>query len=499
MAPEQLATRILDIVGSAQEVYVHADDARALGLHALDRVRVLHAGHGREATALLHVATSLVPPGTAGLSFPLAQRLKVDADSLVRLRPAGRPESVEWIKRKLDGHPLTARQVAHVLHDVGAGKLTSIEITAWACAVQARGMDTAETVACVRAMVDSGERIEFRTRPILDVHSIGGVPGNKYAPIAVSIAAAHGLKVPKTSSRAISSACGTADFMEVVCPVALSAEQIRTITEKVGATLAWGGGVNLAPADDEIIRVEYPLSLDPPSQMIASVLAKKVAVGASHVLIDIPVGEGAKMQTPTAATELAQRFEEVGAQLGLKVECMLTQGDRPLGRAIGPLLEVREALSVLEGATEPASLVDKACRIGGRLLELGGAAAPDAGYALAKATLRDGQALRKFKEILEAQGGDPGVTAASLQPGDVTGDIGAPRAGRVMRIHNRALNALARAAGAPRQAKAGLILHVELGDAVEAGEKLLTIHTTSADRMREAVDHAQRHPPFVIE
>lgn len=496
--PEGLVARVLDLVAAPLEVFVHGDDAKAYGVHAMDRVRVLHIGHGREASAVLHVATSIMPQGTAGLSIGLAERLHLEPDSRVKLRPATRPESVEWIKRKLDGHPLTPRQVSHILHDVGAGNLTPIELTAWACAVQARGMSVEESVACVRAMVDSGERIRFRTSPILDVHSIGGVPGNKYAPIAVSIAAANGLRIPKTSSRAISSACGTADFMEVVTPVAMSANQIQSITETVGGTLCWGGGVNLAPADDAIIRVEYPLSLDPPSQLIASVLAKKVAVGATIVLIDIPVGDGAKMHTPQHATELAAHFTQVGHALGIEVECMLTQGDRPVGYAIGPVLEIREALRVLEGAQEPRTLIEKACRISGRLLELGGVAAPDTGYGVAMQTLRDGRALHKFREIIAAQGGDGTITSERLLPGAYTATITAPANGVVLRIDVRALTSVARSAGSPRQQGAGLLVHAEPGAAVKQGQALATIHAEHPERLREALNVASRHPPFIF-
>lgn len=494
-----LNLRILDFELGSREVFLNAQDAKGYGLLPLDRVHVIPDGTADALTATVNIASTSIPPGVVGLSKEFSRKHQLVEGAPVRLVPAPRPRSVEYIKKKLDGKTLKNEEMAAIIGDIATGKLTDIELTAYATATYVHDMTTDEIVACIEAMVATGETISFGRGPVLDVHSIGGVPGNKYAPIAVSIVAANGLMIPKTSSRAISSACGTADFMEVVSPVEFSAAQIKQIAEKTGGTLCWGGGVNLAPADDAIIRVEYPLSIDPHAQLIASVLAKKKAVGATSVVIEIPIGEGAKVENEEKARALARDFITVGDRVGLRVQCAITYGGQPIGRAIGPLLEIKEALTVLEGSESPSSLIEKACSLAGILLELGGAATKGKGYALARETLKSGRAFEKFREIVSAQGGDPLISFKKLEPGRYRLDLVSPLHGYVESISNKKLTQIARAAGSPRDKGAGIYLHRKKGNRVEVGEALYTIYAEHEHRLKEAVALANLLKPFQIE
>ncbi len=489
----------IDLTSGGKEVILHPDDGRRMGLHPMDRVRVCDPTTGVDAPATVAFSETLIEPGAIGLSTELSRRLEPLSGGRVTILPLARPRSAEYIRAKLDGRRLVPEEIHAVITDIALGNLTTIELTAWACAIHVHGMDSDETVACIRAMVDTGDTIRFTRGPIVDVHSIGGVPGNKYAPLCVSIVASQGLYIPKTSSRAISSACGTADFMEVVTPVALTAEQVKSITESTGGTLAWGGGVSLAPADDEIIRVEYPLALDPPAQLLASVLSKKVSVGASDVLIDIPVGPDAKVQDEAEARHLARNFIEVGERVGLNIQVLISQGNQPVGQAIGPILEMREALRVLEGSEEPEALIEKACTLAGRLLEMGKIAKPGRGYAQARKVLQSGAAHRKFLEIIEAQGGDPGVRADDLKPGAYRQDLHSPGPGTVSHVDIRALVRIARAAGSPRDKGAGLLVHVRPGVVVEDDTVLYTVYAENETNLREAVNLARHLKPFHLE
>lgn len=486
---------LLDVLAGAPEAFVHPHDAERLNVRPLDRIRITVRETSSEFPAVVNVSPSIVAEGAIGLSRELAARMRIPGGALLDARPAPRPVSVEAIRRKLDGHELAAADIAAIIRDIAVGNLTPIELTCWAAAVHTRGLSTDETVACVQAMVDTGERLTWNGQPIHDVHSIGGVPGNKYAPIVVAIAAAAGLKVPKTSSRAISSACGTADFMEVLAPVAFGAARLKAIVEATGAALAWGGGVALAPADDEIIRVEYPLGIDPPAQIVASVLAKKLAMGVSRVLIDLPTGPGAKVPDRRAAEEMIARFTQVGQRLGIEVRCEVTAGSRPLGHAIGPALEAREMLAVLETGQGPEDLVGKACRLAGLLLEMAGKAPEGHGTAQAHALLASGAAHRKFLEVVAAQGGRASVTSASIAPGPHAFEVTAVQDGR-FDLDNGTLVAIARAAGAPQSKGAGLLLLRRIGDAVKAGEPVLRVHADSAGRLANAWETTQRRTPY---
>ncbi len=494
----KLKVHLLDFDVGTHEVFLNTQDAERYGLVALDRV-VLIADGASGVPAVVKVAKTTVPPGLVGVARDLLLKYGTHEGDLVTILPASRPKSVDYIKKKLDGKTLKSEEIRAIIEDIAKGNLTDIELTAYACGTYTYDMNIDEIVACIEAMVDSGDRISFARGPVMDVHSIGGVPGNKYAPIAVSIVAANGLMIPKTSSRAISSACGTADFMEVITPVQFSAQEVKRITEKVGGTLCWGGGVNLAPADDAIIRVEYPLSIDPHGQLIASVLAKKKAVGAQYVVIEMPTGDGAKVESDDKARALARDFIAVGERIGIKVQCAITYGGQPIGRAIGPTLEIKEAIQVLEGADNPTSLIEKACSLAGILLELGGVAAKGAGYTLARETLKSGAALKKFREIIGAQGGDPNISSANLHPGKFVHEIKSLQHGYVESIANKKLNRIARAAGAPRDKGAGIFLHHKKGRRVEVGEPLFTIYADHEHKLKEAVALANQSSPFQIE
>jgi AMP phosphorylase len=486
---------LLDILAGAPEAFLHPHDAGLLGVRPMERIRIHVVENEAEFPAVVNVSPTVVHQGCIGLSRELAARMRLPGDAKLRARPAPRPVSVEAIRRKLDGHELAGADIASVIHDIAGGHLTPVEITCWAAAVHTRGLSIDETVACVQAMVDTGERLSWNGATIYDVHSVGGVPGNKYAPIVVSIAAAAGLKVPKTSSRAISSACGTADFMEVLAPVAFDAGQLRNITETVGATLAWGGGVALAPADDEIIRVEYPLGIDPPAQIVASVLAKKVAMGVGKVLIDLPCGPGAKARDRKAADDMVDRFTQVGARLGLDVRCEVTSGSRPLGRAIGPILEAREMLATLESGTGPPDLIEKSCRLAGLLLEMAGKAVPGKGKEQALALLHSGAAHQKFLAIIAAQGGRASVRSQELVPGPHSFEAAAVLDSR-FEFENRSIVTIARAAGSPQSKGAGVLLLAGIGEAVSSGQALFRVHAETAAHLANAWDATQRLAGF---
>jgi AMP phosphorylase len=495
----KLKVRIHDFDLGGHEVFLNAADAKAYGLQALDRVHLLSNGSAEGPSAVVKIASKSIPRGEAALAKDFGARFGFKEGGEVTVLPAPRPRSVEYIRKKLDGKTLKNEEMRAIITDIARGNLTDIELTAYATATYVHDMTIDEMVACIEAMVDTGETITFNRKPVLDVHSIGGVPGNKYAPITVSIVASHGLLIPKTSSRAISSACGTADFMEVVTPVEFSAGQIKRVTESAGGTLCWGGGVNLAPADDAIIRVEYPLSIDPHAQLIASVLAKKKAVGATHVVIEIPTGDQAKVEGEEKARQLARDFIAVGERIGLRVQCAITYGGQPIGRAIGPTLEIREAVQVLEGAESPSSLIEKACSLAGILLELGGAATKGDGYRVARETLKSGAALKKFREILAAQGGRGDITSAALEPGKYKADVLAPTHGYVESIANKKLVQIARAAGSPRDKGAGIYLHFKRGRRVEEGEPLYTIYAEHEHRLQQAIALANSLRPVQIE
>jgi len=488
----------IDMTQGRFEILLNQNDAEDLWVKPLDRVKVINQKQ-ENASALVNITDAVVREGEVGIYIELWNELELKEGEGVLILPTSRPASIDYIRKKIYKNAWTREEIDTIVNDITSGNLSEIEIAAYATAIQINGMSLDEIEWLTMAMVRTGETIDFDVSPVLDVHSIGGVPGNKYAPVTVSIVAACGLTIPKTSSRAISSAAGTADIMETICSVKFDAQSIRRIVQETGGALVWGGGVNLAPADDAIIKVEYPLSLDPHGQVLASVMAKKKAMGIDNCVIDIPVGDGTKIKNNEEARRMARDFIMLGERLGIRTMCTVTYGGQPVGRAIGPALEIKEALSVLEGAEKPNSLIEKALSLSGILLELGGAAPPKTGRDLAKSTLSSGKAQEKFREIIRAQGGDPDIRSEDIPIGEHTYDFPSPKDGYIELMHNRALVKIARAAGSPRDRGAGIVLKYKKGENAKEGEPLFTIYSENDRKLNDAATLANKLQPIRVE
>jgi thymidine phosphorylase len=342
-------------------------------------------------------------------------------------------------------------------------------------------------------MVACGSRLDWEADLVVDKHSIGGVPGNRTTMIVVPIVTALGLTMPKTSSRAITSPSGTADTMATLAEVALAPHAIRRVVEQTGGCIAWGGALDLAPADDVLITVERPMGIDTEAQMIASILSKKKTAGATQVLIDVPVGPSAKIRSHRAGEELAELFRYVGEAVGLAVDVVLTDAHGPIGCGVGPRLEALDVLAVLEGKPEaPRDLREKSLFLAARLLERAGTVPDACGYRAAQEALDSGAALARFEAIRALQG------ARDLPPAAPFTALVESRAdGRVRALDCLRIARVAKLAGAPANAAAGLRVLCRVGDVVARGQPLLEVHARSEAQLGFAVAHAEQASDLV--
>lgn len=475
-------------------IYMRSDChvCRAEGFEAQSRVQVAHDGHAIVAT--LNVVTGdLLAPDEAGLSEAAWRLLGARAGDAATLSHPPVLDSLSRVRAKLYGKRLGDADMQSIMGDVAAGRYADIHLSAFIAACAGDRLDFAETVALTRAMIDAGERISWGRAPVVDKHCVGGLPGNRTTLIVVPIVAAFGLTMPKTSSRAITSPAGTADVMETLTEVELDVPAMRRVVEREGGCIVWGGAVRLSPADDILIRVERPLDLDSEGQLVASVLSKKAAAGSSHVVIDIPVGETAKVRSREAAQALSHRLVKTGRAIGLTVQTVITDGSQPVGRGIGPALEARDVLAVLcREADAPFDLRERALRLAGAVLEFALGVALGEGVNRAREILDDGRAWKKFEAICVAQGGlrTPPVAAH-------THAVTAERRGRVTAFDNRRLARVAKLAGAPRAPAAGLELHVPIGAEIEAGMPLFTVHAEAPGVLAYALDYIAAQPGIV--
>ena len=468
---------------------------RSEGFEAQSRIRV--ALNGRSIIATLNVVTSdLLATDRAALSESAWRLLDATDNAQITVSHAPPVDSLSHVRAKIYGRALDTRALRSIIGDIAAGLYSDLELSAFITACAGDRLDLNETTYLTQSMIDVGQTLTWHSTQVMDKHCVGGLPGNRTTLLVVPIVASCGLLIPKTSSRAITSPAGTADTMETLAPVSLDVPAMRGVVEETGGCIVWGGAVALSPADDILIRVESPLDLDSPAQLVASVLSKKAAAGATDVVIDIPVGPTAKVRTPEAAAHLTDMLVHVGKAIGLAVRCISTDGREPVGGGIGPALEARDVLAVLRGNPDASrALRDRAAMLAGELLEMAGKAPPGAGSAAALAAVSSGEALRKFEAICEAQGGMRTPPASRHRH-----VIGAARTGHVALIDNRRLARIAKLAGAPKSPAAGIDLHTPVGQRVEAGEPLFTVHAETPGELAYALDYARaQHGVIVID
>jgi AMP phosphorylase len=474
-------------VGGKPVVILNRQDADAMGLHALDRVML--KSDGKELVAIVDITTKFAKLGEVLTSDGVTSFFSLKAGDEIFVKPGKESESVTFIKQKIAGNRLEKEKIRTIIKDVVERRLSDIELSAFVTTLKTRGMSMDEIEHMSRAMVETGKKLKFN-RITVDKHSIGGICGDKTSLVLVPTVAAAGLTIPKTSSRAITSPAGTADRMEVLAPVNFTVGEIEKIVNKTNGCLVWGGALELAPADDIFIQIEYPLGIDP--LMLTSIMSKKKAVGAQYLVIDIPTGRGAKIKTIGEAHELAEDFLELGKRLGIKVSCCVTFGEQPLGYAMGPALEAREALLTLQGKG-PADLKEKVLNLAGTLFQMVGLESK-----LAKEILESGKAEKKMREIIAAQGGNEKIKTGDISVGDEKAEIKSEKDGKVLWIKNAEMVTIAREAGAPRDKGAGILLNKKIGYPVRKGENLFTIFAENSNKLENAVKLAEISEPIGV-
>ena len=483
----KLKTRLLDIQAGGRNIAVlNEGTASLLGIHSSDRVEIICAN--KHVVAIANTASNF-PRDYIGLYDETSKKLGIESGQRIDVRLAELPESLHYVQAKIRNERLRENEINLIVKDIVERHLSDIELASFVTALYVRGLSMSEIEVLSKAMVETGKTLNLKKSPILDKHSIGGMPGDKTTILLVPIIAAAGFIIPKTSSRAITSPAGTADRVEVLCPVNLTIEEIEEVVNKTNGCMAWGGALELAPADDLFIQIEYPLEIDP--LLLPSIMSKKKAIGATHVVIDIPTGRGAKIKTIGEAHTLAYDFMDLGKRLGINAQCAVTFGEQPLGYTIGPALEAKEALSTIMG-NGPADLKEKATSIAGILLEIVGV---EDGKKKAEQILQSGKAERKLREIIDAQGGDPKIMPDDIKIGDKKAEVTAAEGGKVLWINNENIAQIAREAGAPKEKGSGVMLKVKLGDQIGKGEVLFEIYAERNTKLEAATELAKKLSP----
>lgn len=407
--------------------------------------------------------------------------------------------AIQAIQKKLTGKNLTYQEIFTVMDEIAHERLGDILTTYFAAAGFKEGFSATELFYLTKSMVETGTRLQFEGI-VADKHSTGGLAGTRTTMIVVPIIAAAGFKIPKTSSRAITTPAGTADVMELLCNVTFAPAQIEHIVNKTGGCIVWGGKLGIAPADDILIRVEEPLSFESFDKIIVSIMAKKIAVGANHLILDIPWGNTMKIRHKADAELVVAKFKEIGSHFGVKIVPYINHADQPEGYGVGPYLEAIDVLRILEqDENRPLPLEEKALKIAGMLLDLcfETEQSQQRGFDVAKELLRSGAALKKFQEIVHAQGGLKTVSSHTLKSRAYKVELPHSQSGKIKQVQNYNLNAIAKVLGAPSDKFAGIYLHNRIGDIVRHQDVALTLYSSSKALIKEAEDTLDGFPIYI--
>jgi pyrimidine-nucleoside phosphorylase len=423
----------------------------------------------------------------------------MDEGCLGRVLQKGRAmNALDVIVKKRDGGELSRAEIDLFVHGYARDEIPDYQASAWAMAVFLNGMTRRETIDLTMSMASSGEMLDLHdvAPVVVDKHSTGGV-GDKTTIAVAPWVAACGLPVGKMSGRGLGFSGGTLDKLEAIpgYKTGLDIEQFKAQLARVGVVVA-GQTQQLAPADGKLYALRDVTGTVPSLPLIASsVMSKKIAAGADAIVLDVKVGRGAFMKTLDHAEALAQVMVEIGQGVGRRVSAVISDMNQPLGHAVGNALETVEALDTLRGKG-PSDFLEHCLAIGEQMLLLGGCAADCLGARkMLQDALDSGRAFDKALEWIGAQGGDVALlsgTPHGLSSAPIVRDLPAPRTGVVAAIDAMQVGLAAVDLGAGRHKKGdpvdhavGLVLRAKVGDAVEQGEPLLTVHANNQEQFSQ--------------
>ena len=487
----KLKVKILNFLAGRPVCMIHEKTAKEISLHVGNRVSI--EKRNKKIISIIDTVLGILKTNEIAVSNEIVKYLKLKKGESVEIEISPHPHSIDLIKKKLKGEELKKQEIEEIVKDISKNALTEAEIAFFISAVYSKDMSLRETKNLIQSMVKSGKQLKLRGK-VVDKHSIGGIAGNRTTPIIISICATQGLIMPKTSSRAITSAAGTADVIETIARVDFSIKEIKKIIRKTNSCFVWGGALGLVPVDDKIIKIGRVVKIDSTAQLLASILSKKISVDSKYVLIDIPYGKSAKV-TKRKAEKLKAKFLHLGKKFDLKLKVILTDGSEPIGNGVGPVLEMQDVIKVLKRENPPKDLEEKSIMLAGKLLEMTGKAKKRQGQKLAQQILDSGSAFKKFEQIIKAQNGK----IKKLTPGKYTYTIKAKRKTKIKHINNKLISSLARQAGCPEDKAAGIYLHKKTGQEIEKHDKIMTIYSVSKEKLKHAKKFYNKNKKEIVE
>lgn len=495
-------TKVVDFhEGEELTIWVNESQALEYGITALDKVSLVY--EGKEYVLDANLTHRYVDRHEVGIPKDVAEKYGIKSGKHIHLTfTQTTSAALDALKRimKWDRKTkFTQKDIELIMKDISTNRFTDTLITYFSALGFFRDSTDKEMYRMAKAMAEAGEMLH-RDGIVADKHCMWGVPWNETTMIMIPLLTSLGIKMPKTFSKAITTPAATGECVSVLMDISFSKPEIEKLVKENNTCLVRGGGLDLAPADEKLIKVAYPLSMQSYPRTIVSIMAKKYAMGINHSLIDIPVWPTAKVPDMKTAKRLKKRYEYVGKKLWMKVRVEVTDALQPIWAGVGAVLQVREVLRVLQQhPSRPMDLEKKALHLCVKIVELVGMAKGKEAEKLVYGQLISWEARKKMQHIIKAQRGkNPQIKSEELKLANQQKDILAPKSGIVTWIDMKVLNMLARTLWAPLDLEAGVYLHHKLGATVNKGEKLFTIYADEKNKIDLAIKFLKEHTIFII-
>ena len=471
--------------------------AAEFGINLNDKVELRKASG--EVFVVDVMISSQVKTGNIAVYADVLDKITLIEDELVSVKLVqASATSYEAIRKKMRGEEISYDEMFAIIKDISENKLDDTMMTYYVASSFFYPTTDEEMYQTAKAMAECGVMFKYPKGEIIaDKHCIWGVPGNETTMVLIPLIASLGIKIPKNFSKSITSPAATGECVNVLMDINFDKKGIEKLVEDQNCCLVWWGALDLAPADDKLIKVQYPLSMQSRAKVVSSIMAKKYAMGVTHSLIDIPVGPTAKVTTMEEAKDWKQKFEYVGKKLWMKMSVEITKANEVIGNGVGAVMQVREVLRILQQHPQrPKDLEDKVLHLAAKIIESVGMAKGKDALELAKHQLVSGKAWEKMQAIISAQKGNPEITSETLKLWEHTYDVLATHDGTLKSMDLHKVNAVCRRLGCPIINEAGMYLHKKTGDKIKKGEAIATLYALDETKLALGIELLNEKNPF---